>query len=110
MKYIITEKQSRLLNKDIQDSLIKENDLLIKALDNAFFGEENTSTFTKGEEVLVKTTFFPKKEFTGTILSKTSTSYKVQLNNNMRTIKNFSFNTLESTKDKKGFKYKLFKK
>jgi hypothetical protein len=110
MKYIITETQSKLLGKDIQDRIIKENNLLFKVIDNVFFGEENTPTFTKGEEVLVKTTFFPKKEFTGTILSKTSTSYKVQLNDNMRTIKNFSFNTLESTKDKKGFKYKLFKK
>jgi len=110
MKIIITETQSRLLDKDIQDRIIKENDIIAKALEKALFGEENTPTFTKGEEVLVKTTFFPKKEFTGTILSKTSTSYKVQLNDNMRTIKNFSFNTLESTKDKKGFKYKLFKK
>ena len=90
--------------------LVKENDIIAKALEKALFGEENPTTFTKGEEVLVKTTFFPKKEFTGTILSKTPTSYKVQLNDNMRTIKNFSSSTLESTKDKPGFKYKLFKK
>jgi hypothetical protein len=90
--------------------LIKENDIIAKALEKALFGEENPTTFNKGEEVLVKTTFFPKKEFTGTILTKTSTSYKVQLDDNMRTIKNFSADNLESTKDKPGFKYKIFKK
>ena len=90
--------------------ILKENDLIAKALDRALFGEENPTIFNKGEEVVVKTTFFPKKEFTGTILTKTSTSYKVQLNDSMRTIKNFSLSTLESTKDKPGFKYKLFKK
>ena len=89
--------------------ILKENDLIAKALDRALFGEENPTIFSKEEEVLIKTTFFPKKEFTGTVLSKTPTSYKVQLNDSMRTIKNFSSNTLESTKDKPGFKYKLFK-
>jgi hypothetical protein len=104
-----------ILNKNYKEmiklvDLIKENDIIAKALEKALFGEENPTTFSKGEEVVVKTTFFPKKEFTGIILAKTSTSYKVQLNDNMRTIKNFSTNNLESTKDKPGFKYKLFKK
>jgi hypothetical protein len=101
MKYIITETQNRI---------IKENDLLIKSLEKALFGDETPTIFNKGEEVVVKTTFFPKKEYNGIILSKTSTSYKVLLNDNMKTIKNFSSSSLESRKDKPGFKYKLFKK
>lgn len=90
--------------------IIKESDIIGKALEKALFGDENPTIFDKGEEVVVKTTFFPKKEWTGIILSKTPTSYKVQLNDSMRTVKNFSSSTLESTKDKPGFKYKLFKK
>ena len=104
-----------ILNKISRDmikliDILKENDLIAKALDRALFGDENPTTFNKGEEVLIKTTFFPRKEFTGIVLSKTSASYRVQLSGNTGTIKNFSSKTLESTKDKPGFKYKLFKK
>jgi hypothetical protein len=86
-----------------------KNDLIIRALEKGLFNDEEVQIFYNGEDVLVKTTFFPKKEITGKIIKKTSTTYTVMFKDNMKTIKTFSTKTLQSTKEKEGFKYTLNK-
>jgi hypothetical protein len=86
-----------------------KNDLIIRALEKGLFNDEEVQNFYNGEDVLVKTTFFPKKEITGKIIKKTSTTYTVMFKDNMKTIKTFSTKTLQSTKEKEGFKYTLNK-
>lgn len=84
-------------------------DLIGKALEKALFNDKTNDNFINGEDVIIKTTFFPKKEIVGKIIKKTTSTYTVMFNDNTKTIKNFSRKTLESTKEKEGFKYTLNK-
>lgn len=86
-----------------------KKDLIIRALEKGLFNDKVVQNFSNGEDVLVKTTFFPKKEITGKIIKKTSTTYIVMFNDSRKTIKNFSTKTLKSIEEKEGFKYTLNK-